>query len=149
MKTPLENRHKVSVRCPFQVVVPELITWGEASWWPKRSLMKFKRLTSGCVQRGTRYRQQVLLPGAPSWEAEVVDIGRMGIARRFQKGMFEGSETVTARPVEGEGALVEYRMSYQVKGWFNRLMWVLLFRRLHDHNIEEILLHLKIHVETL
>ncbi|MFH0877338.1 MAG: hypothetical protein V1863_03855, partial [Candidatus Omnitrophota bacterium] len=71
-----QNSHSILIQCGFDKAYPEIVRWGEASWWPKKSLMKFERQGQGPVQtgtprinpcgiiQGTRYRQVVLLPFA-------------------------------------------------------------------------------------
>lgn len=141
-----ENRHAVFVSAAPKDVLAEIVRWGEAGWWPKRSLMRFSRREQGPVTTGTRYRQEVLLPFAPSWDAEVIRISSCGITRRFLNGMFEGEETVAYR-ASGSRIEVTYAMTYEVRGLVNRLLWRLIFRRLHDENIALILKNLKAFLE--
>jgi hypothetical protein len=62
--------------------------------------------------------------------------------------MFKGYEQVAFRRVGAEDWRVDYVMHYEVQGFFNRFLWVVLFRRLHDCNIKKILGSLKIFMET-
>jgi len=141
-----ENRHSILIEAKPEEALPEIVRWGEAAWWPKGSLMRFVRLGSGPVSVGTLYRQKVLLPFAPSWNAEVTALNGRGITRKFSNGMFEGQETVSFK--EGPGGLeVGYFMHYRVSGRLNRVVWSLFFRRLHDNNIVAILRNLKIFLE--
>ena len=143
-----ENRHRVIIKTLDEgALVKEIFCWGEAGWWPKRSLMRFERKTEGPVAVGTRYVQKVMLPFAPQWEAEVDGLRPSGISRKFLGNMFDGHEDVHCRRLP-EGFCVEYAMSYEVKGFLNRILWSLVFRRLHDKNIEDILNHLKKHLES-
>ncbi len=141
-----ENNHGILINAAIDRVRPEIIRWGEAPWWPKRSLMRFIRSGSGPVLAGTRYRQEVLLPFAPSWDVEVTAVTDRGITRRFLNGMFSGEETVSVA-AQPQGSKVDYRMNYRVHGALNGLLWRLAFRRLHDRNIEEILKNLKAFAE--
>jgi len=134
------------VRSGPQALLPQIVAWGEAAWWPRGSLMRFVRLTPGAVGVGTRYRQKVRLPFAPSWEAAVTEVGAQSITRSFLDGMFSGSETVSVRQEAG-GTRVTYEMRYEVRGAGNRLMWSLVFRHLHNANIRRILKNLKRHGE--
>src|SRR5512135_190283 len=134
MSSLTENVHRLTVRAVGARVLPEIIKWGEAPWWPKGSRMRFVRTTSGAIAVGTRYRQEVLLPFAPSWEAEVTEITDHSITRRFLNGMFEGSETVALAP-QGPDTEVCYEMRVRLNGAMNRLLWPLMFRRMHDANI--------------
>jgi hypothetical protein len=137
------NRHAVLITThDADSLTREIILWGEASWWPERSLMRFERLTSGDVRPGTRYLQKVSLPFGPKWNVEVGKITGSAITRRFLDGMFGGSETVSFSPTS-EGMRVDYEMRCDVRGRMNRFLWRLVFRRLHDGNIEAILEALK------
>ncbi len=142
-----ENRHSILVRCSEEALVPEIVVWGETPWWPRGSLMRFVRLTDGPVGVGTRYRQEVRFPLAPSWDVAVTEVGPHSITRSFLHGMFTGSETVSARQEPG-GTRVVYEMDYEVQGTANRVLWALLFRHLHDANIRRILKNLKRYCEA-
>ena len=134
------NHHFILIEeVPLDVVGQEIILWGEASWWPKKSLMKFTRLTKGEISVGTRYDQKVLLPFAPKWNVEITKIipGRE-IERTFLNGMFQGKESVQLEE-RYNGIKVSYSMHYQIQGWFNNMMWHLVFQKLHDKNINMIL----------
>ena|GEM_PF-659657 len=150
-KRPLtveENRHSIIIRTDQPALLrKEIICWGEAEWWPKGSLMAFRRLSSGEVALGTLYMQKVLLPLAPRWRVEVSEVTNRSISRRFLDGMFKGCEQVSFQRAAG-GWRVEYVMHYEVRGFLNRFLWFLVFRRLHDRNIKEILGNLKIFMET-
>lgn len=141
-----ENRHSILISCSFSEALCEIIRWGQAPWWPKNSLMCFVRKSAGEVGLGTRYRQKVLLPFAPSWDVEVTDLTDRSITRHFLNGMFTGQESVSLRS-RGSEVEVNYEMSYQVNGLLNRIFWPLVFRRLHDNNIEAILANLKKYLE--
>lgn len=143
----MENRHSIFVHCKIQDALPEVIRWGEAGWWPKNSLMRFTRYGQGEVKIGARYQQKVALPFAPSWDAEVSEVSDTGITRRFLNGMFRGEETVSLKDA-GDACEVCYVMKYNVCGFLNRVLWPLVFRRLHDKNIEEILGNLKKYLEA-
>ena len=141
-----ENKHSILVHCLFQEAYPEIVLWGEASWWPKGSLMRFVRKDSGPVAMGTRYRQQVLLPFAPAWDVEVGGLDAGSITRQLLNGMFSGSETISLEPA-GPEIEIRYVMRYQINGVINKVMWPLVFERLHNRNIEEILSNLKKYLE--
>ena len=143
------NRHSIIVKTvDARGLREQIILWGEASWWPGKSLMKFERLTQGRVESGTRYRQRVLLPLAPAWCVEVTSLTERSITRTFLDGMFRGFETVSFSPHEN-GFKVAYEMNYEVQGLANRCLWPVFFRRLHDRNIEEILKSLKAFMEKI
>ena len=136
------NKHSILIKAGFQPALLEIIRWGESPWWPANSLMRFNRQDKSPVQKGTRYRQLVLFPFAPSWDVEVTSITGSSITRRFLNGMFYGEETVSLR-IEKDGVIVDYVMNCAVRGFSNKILWALIFRRLHDSNIEAILAHLK------
>ncbi|MFA5039409.1 MAG: hypothetical protein WC732_06990 [Candidatus Omnitrophota bacterium] len=142
-----ENRHDIMVKTSDRsALVEQIVLWGEASWWPRKSLMSFERLTGGAIAPGTKYIQKVVLPRGPRWRAEVSELTASGISRVFSDGMFSGYERVNCEPV-GEGFRVDYVMHYEIAGALNKLLWALVFRRLHDQNIEEILRQLKRYME--
>ena len=142
------NHHFILIEAPGHLVVPEIFLWGEASWWPKKSSMKFTRLTPGEIQVGTKYKQEVLLPLAPSWEVEVTRlIPGKEIERTFLNGMFKGKETIGIEE-RYDGTRVDYVMQYQVLGILNKILWPSVFQRMHDQNIEMILKNLKDFVMT-
>ena len=136
--SPKLNHHFVFIEAAGDLIAPEAILWGEADWWPRRSLMKFTRLTSGEIQLGTRYRQKVLLPFAPKWEAEVTQlIPGKAIERTFLNGIFKGKETVSLEE-RYNGTKVEYAMRYEILGIGNQILWRLFFEKMHDRSIERI-----------
>jgi len=142
------NHHFILIEAPADLIAPEVILWGEALWWPKNSSMQFIRLTPTEIQVGTKYRQKVLLPLAPMWEAEVTGlIPGKEIERTFLNGIFKGTETVTLEE-RYNGTKVEYAMHYEVLGILNQILWQLFFQRLHDQNIEMILKALQDYVSN-
>jgi hypothetical protein len=152
------NTHTVAISAAPEKVYPQIIQWGEAPWWPKKSRMRFIRTRGETIQEGTRYRQRVLLPCAPSWDVEIQGVTPRSITRAFLNGMFLGYETVSvspagppagpqAGPQAGAGTQVLYEMHYQVRGFFNRMLWPIAFEKMHDANIKAILKNLKSFVE--
>ena len=111
------NHHFIFIEADANIVGPQAILWGEASWWPKKSSMKFVRTTSGEIKVGTQYKQKVKLLFGPSWDVEVTRlILTREIERTFLNGMFQGKEWVTS---EGRfnGTRVDYTMQCEVKGF--------------------------------
>ena len=138
-----QNRHSIFVATTAFEIFPQILWWGEAAWWPKKSQMKFIRKTPGKLTVGTRFIQKVLLPFGPQWEVEISEIEpNRKVSRRFLNGIFKGEEWVELEP-SAIGTKVNYVMNYDINGLINRLMWKLLFRRLHDRNIEMILSNLR------
>ncbi len=144
----MENRHSIYIQGSLEKAQWETQVWGEASWWPKDSLMRFERKETGPLKVGTRYCQKVLLPFAPSWDVEITVLNNVRVTRKFLNGMFEGEETVSCVPVP-HGVTVTYCMQVRVKGFLNRILWALVFERLHNKNIEAILAHLKRYMENV
>jgi hypothetical protein len=137
-----QNRHFVLVSATASQIFPQILLWGEAKWWPEKSQMKFICLTPGNLTVGTRFVQKVLLPFGPQWEVEINRIEPdKKVGRRFLNGIFKGEEWVELEPA-ATGTKVNYVMNYDINGAFNRVMWKLFFRRLHDKNIEMILANL-------
>ena len=139
------NYHLVLIEAPESVVGPEIMLWGEASWWPKKCNMRFTRKTSGKLGIGTEYEQKVL-PFGPRWDVRVTKLNLdREIERTFLNGMFTGRESVS---VEGRynGTKVNYNMYYSITSLMDKLLWAFVFRRRHDQNIEMILKALKDHV---
>ena len=141
------NHHFVLIEATEELIAPEIILWGEASWWPQRSTMKFIRLTQGEIKIGTRYQQKVLLPLGPHWEVEVSNMipGKL-VERTFLNGIFRGKETIIIEE-RYDGMKVDYRMEYEILVMFNKILWSLHFQKLHDKNIKMILKALKDYVE--
>ncbi len=139
------NHHFVLIEAPENVVGPEVMQWGEAPWWPPKCSMRFTRKTIGKLALGSEYEQKVI-PIGPRWHVKVTRLNPdREIERTFLNGMFRGKETVK---IEGRynGTKVSYTMQYEVRGILNKILWVLIFHRLHDKNIEMILDALKNYV---
>ena len=51
-------RQEIDIEGQPQSIFKELLLWGESSWWPKSSLMRFENL-SGKVDSSTLYLQRV------------------------------------------------------------------------------------------
>lgn len=143
-----ENRHQVIIDSQdIEHAFNEIVLWAEALWWPKKCTMKFTRLGDLPIQKGTMYRQEVLLPFAPCWVTVVTDIiENRSISRRFLDGLLDGQETVGVLPYE-EKIKVEYFMQYRIKGRINNILWKICFRNMHDYNLKLILTNLKQYLE--
>jgi len=142
------NYHARVIAGKIEELFPEIVSWGEAEWWPKDSLMSFSRKVSGPVVEGTEYIQKVKLPFGPSWRTVVSEIkNNESITRKFKEGFFEGCETVSIKPLCCHNVKIEYEMLFRIKGLINRILWKVIFRRLHDRNIEYILDNLKAYAE--
>ncbi len=143
--TPIleENHHFVLIEAPADLVAPQVILWGEASWWPQKSTMKFTKITPGEIKVGTRYQQKVLLPMGPSWDVEVSQLIPCKLIERiFLNGIFRGKETLLIEE-RSNGTKVDYIMRFYIVGFLNKILWSIHFKRLHNLNIEMILSSLK------
>ncbi|MEK6681313.1 MAG: hypothetical protein AABY79_05035 [Nitrospirota bacterium] len=165
------NSHTVIINVDIEKVFKQALLWGEAEWWPKDSLMRYKRINNspspyssprggeeikiipsplwgegkgeGVVQVGARYHQKVLLPFAPEWDVEVVSITpNKEVTRKFLNGIFSGTDSVILEPKK-EGVEVKTVMDFDVNGYFNKLAWRFVFERMHDENLEKILKAMK------
>ncbi len=142
-KTQQRNHHFVFIEAPLDIVAPEIVLWGEASWWPKTCTMKFIRTADDEIKVGTRLRQKVLLPLAPSWDVKITKLTPgVEIERTFLNGFLEGFEKVTLEE-RVNGIRVDYTMEYRIQGSWNNALWVFAFEKMHDNNLEIILLALK------
>ena len=142
------NHHFIFIEAPSKLVAPEIILWGEASWWPKKSSMRFVKKTEGDVRVGSRFEQQVRLPRGPKWDVEVTKLvpgEEAQIERTFLNGIFIGKESV-ALESRFNGTRVDYHMRCKIRGFINSLVWKFFFKGLHDKNIDMILTALKDYV---
>jgi hypothetical protein len=125
-------------------IFKELVKWGEAVWWPKDSLMNFKNLMRE-AKEGTIYLQKVKLPFGPSWHTrnEIIDEKNFYIKRVFLDGMFsQGYEEIYLKE-ENSFKKVIYTFSAYIHGFLNKILWKLIFRKLHIKNLDKILNALK------
>ncbi|MBL7130208.1 MAG: hypothetical protein ISS45_02180 [Candidatus Omnitrophica bacterium] len=143
-----DNRHEVVIDTKDrEKVFRQIVLWGEASWWPRNCSMKFIRLGDATIQKGTMYRQKVLLPFAPIWLSRVSEIiENTSISRRYIEGLINGQETVSVIPHDDK-LKVEYKLNYKIRGRINAIFWNICFRAMHDKNIKLILNSLKNHLE--
>jgi uncharacterized membrane protein len=143
----LLNHHFVEIKAPLEKIFEEIVLWGESSWWPEESPMKYSREGKGEVKVGTIFHQKVDRPFAPEWGVEVTAIvpGRE-VSRKFINGMFRGTDRVYIIPNRGFNE-VHFLMDYEVAGMLNRILWTRIYRRMHDDNIKLILRSLKASLE--
>lgn len=149
------NSHTVIINADIGKIFKQALLWGEAEWWPKDCLMRYTRLSNfpsplagegkgeGVIQVGTRYHQKVLLPFAPEWDVEIVSITlNKEVTRKFLNGIFSGTDSVILESVKG-GIEVKAVMDFEVNGYFNKLAWRFIFKRMHDENLAKILKAMK------
>jgi hypothetical protein len=143
-----ENRHEVIIDTKDrQEVFRQIVLWGEASWWPRSCLMKFTRLNGAEIQKGTMYRQKVMLPFAPSWLTRVSEvIEGTSISRSYLDGLIDGEEAVKIVPL-GDKLKIEYCLNFGIRGRVKSFLWNICLRAIHDKNIKFILNNLKDYLE--
>lgn len=141
-------RQEIDIEGPPISIFKELLLWGESSWWPKSSLMRFKNL-SGKIDSSTLYLQRVKFPFAPKWHTKNSEIRESDfyIKRDFLDGMFSGFEELQILNVDKQNKLVVCSFNYEVNGFLNKVLWNSLFKRLHIRNIDFILKRLKKFIE--
>jgi hypothetical protein len=141
------KHHFVFIEVPKSIVGPEIMFWGEASWWPPQCPLRFNRKSTGPLQTGTRYEQKfaAVFPLRSELEVTKLVAGRE-IERTFVKGALRGIENIT---IEGRynGTKVHYRLRYQLNGIPNKILWALFLKRTHSKSIDMILQALKRHIE--
>ena len=139
-------RQEVIIAAKRGRIFKELFIWGEAEWWPKKSLMQFVRLNS--KTEGILYLARVKLPFGPHWhiQNEIVDEAAGRIKRVFLDGIFRGFEELQIVPYEGYFKII-YTFCVRIEGFLNQLIWKSLFRRLHINNINLILVYLKLYLQ--
>ena len=143
-------KQDITIEAEPRTIFKELLLWGESPWWPKSSLMQFRNL-SGRIDTQTLYAQKVKLPLAPSWHTKnaVVDDNEFYIKRVFLDGIFSGFEELAIHQQEEKLKKIRYCFNYEVKGFFNKVMWNILFKKLHVKNINLILKNLKGYLEKV
>ncbi len=142
------NHHFVLVEAPEELVAQEILVWGEASWWPPRCQMRFRKLTSGEIEIGTLYEQKLNMAMVKPWSCRVTKLSPgKEIERTFLGGLLVGRENVSVES-RYNGTKVDYNLYYQVPGLVDKIIWKIFFRRMHDKNIRMILAALKSHCEA-
>ena len=143
-----QNRHEISINTTNkEEAFRQILLWGEASWWPKKSSMKFTRIGRGPIVQGTLYRQKVMLPFAPSWCSVVTNINQgVSTSRKLFEGFLDGQEEI--KIVQGNNSLsAVYCLEYSIPNFVYRWLWKIFFESLHNYNIELILNNLKGYLE--
>jgi len=140
--------HFILIESPLHTVEREIILWGEALWWPKKSRLQFVRITSGGIPMGTRYQARLLTFWGPRWEVEVTKLmDGYQIRRTFSHRRFILEENLNLEE-RYNGTKVNYWLTYRIQGLFHRILWQVRFQRLFDKAVELALASLKNHVES-
>ncbi|MCR4336587.1 MAG: SRPBCC family protein [Candidatus Omnitrophica bacterium] len=148
LKKQRPKEHDVShyfffVEVPVQVVAAEAMLWGESAWWPKNSLTHYIKEMPGDLKVGTRYKQIIHKPFAPSWTVEITKfIPNRLIERKFVNGMFKGYELLIIGE-RANGTRVDYELHYKIRGLFNMILWPYYLRKQYDMNAKLIMSALK------
>jgi len=139
---------KIKIDAVCYDIFRELVAWGSAPWWPKKSLMSIVN-ESGITDVGTRYRQQVKIPFGPSWCTvnKVIDKKNMYIRRDFFGNMFDGFEELSITPDEDGHGEITYTFAAELKGAVNKFFWQKGAKQMHADNITMILASLKEYLE--
>ncbi|MFH1504912.1 MAG: hypothetical protein ABIH08_05980 [Candidatus Omnitrophota bacterium] len=143
-----EIKQSIAINADYLKIFEELLFWGQSQWWPKNSLMRFENLTKD-IREKTLYLQKIKLPFGPKWHSvnETIDRNKLYIKRVFLDGLFEGCEELSVLKGKGTPEVV-YCFNYKVKGFFNKLIWKILFKKLHIKNINLVLQSLKNYLEN-
>ena len=140
--------HFILIESPLDTVEREIILWGEALWWPKKSRLQFVRTTSGGIGTGARYQARLLTFWGPRWEVEVTKLmdGHQ-IQRTFSHRRFILEENLNLEE-RYNGTKVNYWLTYRIPGLFHRILWQVFFQRLFDKTIAMALASLKDYIES-
>ncbi|MCQ9205851.1 MAG: hypothetical protein NG737_06035 [Omnitrophica bacterium] len=143
-------RQEIAIEAEPEAIFRELLIWGQSSWWPRSSLMRFKNL-SGKIDTQTLYLQKVKFPFAPSWHTKNTEVSesKFYIKRCFLDGMFKGFEELLISEYSQRSKKVAYCFNYEVNGFINKIMWKTVFKRLHINNINLVLGSLKKFLEKI
>jgi hypothetical protein len=143
---PEINRHFIFVEIPIEFTASYAIQWGQGAWWPEKCPLRFIKETDGETQIGTRFRLEMENKKVPVWQVEVTNLkpNRL-LEHTFHSGMFIGREVI-AIGERANGTRIDYELHYQIPQLLNRILWLLLYRKKHDQNIELVLLSLKDYV---
>ncbi len=127
------------LEAPIQAVSAELITWGEAVWWPKDCLWKYVRQTDGEIRVGTEYVIKINKPSAADWSVEVTQLlpNRL-IERTFTKGLFKGFERIMLEE-RANGTRIDYELHFKIRGLLNIFLWPFVLRAQYLKTIQKIL----------
>lgn len=127
------------LEAPIQAVSAELITWGEAAWWPKDCLWKYVRQTDGEIHVGTQYVIKINKPSAADWRAEVSQLlpNRL-VERTFTKGLFKGFERIMLEE-RANGTRIDYELHFKIRGFLNIFLWPFVLRAQYLKTIQKIL----------
>ncbi|MBN2482935.1 MAG: hypothetical protein JXD21_01875 [Candidatus Omnitrophica bacterium] len=121
-------------------VFEELLLGPQSEWWPEKMMMRFINL-SGDIKEGTLYWQKARFPLGPAWHKrnEVVDREKKYLRRTFLDGMFKGGYEEFFVHQDRAQIEVVYRFCCELKGRCSRMLWNMVYKRLHCMNIERVL----------
>ncbi len=141
--------HFVFVEVPIEIVGPEVMQWVKASWWPKRSTLRFILVNDESLKIGAILKQQMkgLLPQTFGLEVTKFVHERL-IELSFKKGMLKGYQVIKVEE-RANGTRIDYDMFYQVKGLISKFFWAFFYRKAYENSVKLILLSLKNYVNKL
>ena len=129
------DRQFIFIEAPINIAGPASVLWGDAAWWPKNSLIRFKRLSQQELGLGVTYETSLNFPIPQKWLAEVTQYepGRL-VVRTFKEGFFTGFESVRAEE-RANGTRVEYELHYAIPDQIKKILWDLFLRKIYIANI--------------
>jgi hypothetical protein len=148
-KQPVRNdktvvRHFIFIEAPIEIVGPEAMAWGVASWWPAESLLRFTKMSAGDLAVGTVYKQEIKMKRlSTSWQVEITKFEpNILVERTFKGGLIKGCEIVRIGE-RSNGTRVDYERDYEIVGPLNKILWPVFYQKQYDANIELALRKLK------
>ena len=142
---------KVKLNTSPEIIFEEIIKWSESEWWPDIP-MEFLRLSSPGIDNAL-YLQKAKIPFGPKWHTRVrcVDRDNKYIRRDFLDGMFKGGyEEIYLENIDKSGACAQgqdvdiiYNFCCHLNNPLSKMLWNIIFKKLHTRNINLILNSLK------
>ena len=139
-----ENRihHFIFIESTMDVVVPQVVFWGEAGWWPLESGLQVTRKTPGDIRVGTQYEQCIKAFLSCTFDVEITQFEpNRVIEKTFVRGFIKGRESLTIES-RYNGTKVMYEMVYDIKGFMNKILWF-WFKEIHEESMKMVLEALK------
>ncbi len=138
------SRHFVFIETPVDLVWPEIVLWSESSWWPKTSIIQYKKKSAEEGQKpGTGYIGRLRKPLFPKWEIEITLLEpRREVRRTAIQGMLKGEEDIKLE-TRYNGTRVDYSLHYEIRGFWNKIFWRFFYYHWYDRSIDLILTSLQ------
>ncbi len=147
MQALKQNIH-IALADPDTDVFEELVKASESRWWPENLAMRFTNLSGG-TGPGTLYWQKAKFPFGPAWHKRnaIVDRTQKYLRRDFLDGMFQGGYEEFFIHRAGMAVEIVYRFCYQLKNPVQRMLWGLMFKKMHTKGLDKVLGALKKYCE--